>query len=79
MARLVTTSGDVNEISIETLLQMQEILGGKIVFLRGLEDWLFAARVNAKELGMNKNPKASHLAGITIYGNVILFEKNELY
>lgn len=79
MAQIVKESGEVFDVVIEDIKQMQDIVKGFVIFTRGIDGWIVASKLDAKDSGYAKNHKASRLAGVSIYGTIILFERYELY
>jgi|694.fasta_scaffold03477_53 hypothetical protein len=79
MAILIRKFGNEKEIEVESLLSMQEEVGGKIKFIEISYDKIVVVNQEQKPNTMNKNSKASYLCKESIYGNVIVCERFELY
>lgn len=79
MAILIQESGQLTEILVESLKDLQEKIGGKIKFVNINYEKIIIINEHQSNSNLSKNKKASDIAKSTILGNAILCDRSELY
>ncbi len=78
MAQLIKTDGSiVNDVSVDTLQQQQQLVGGYIKYVYK-EDKVFIVNEEGLLRSMDFNAKASEMSGRPLVGDVVVAYQSEL-
>tara|TARA_Y100000004_G_C8749867_1_gene341901 strand:- start:107 stop:346 length:240 start_codon:yes stop_codon:yes gene_type:complete len=78
MAQLIKTDGSiVNDVSVETLQQQQQLVDGYIEYVYK-EDKVFIVNEEGLLRSMDFNAKASEMSGRPLVGDVVVASQSEL-